>query len=451
MIANLVKGRGFRGVLEYALQEHKGYMIDSNMAGENARELAKEFGAARALHPTVANPVHHVSLSLAPGEKLSDEQWREVTQRYLEGMGFTNNQHVSCRHTDTGHEHIHIIINRISVDGKLVSDSHDYKRQEQAMRKLECEYGLQEVQSSELSLRRAPTRGEIERSLRTGQPSTKILLQELVDKALKQKLEYNEFVKQLATEKVEVIPNIASTGRISGISFKHNEITMKGGDLGRGYTWGGLQKRGLTYEQSRDASPDGHERGRTIADPSRTIGGSGGDSHANTKDTGRIGGITRAANERYVEINRRYGSKIRRTGQELQMDKKSTYGDVQNMGLLPGEVGDTSRQGTERTGRNIELNPHTTRQNARNIASPGGPKQITAMDITAHDNSDSLSAMERVHAMADAGLRYTPKQSEHDLLQSRRVGETSAESHAERDKVADHEHRAKKIDQDIEL
>ena len=87
MIAKAVKGKGFRGALEYDLTKEKGRVIDSNMAGQNPRELAAEFGEIRKLRPNLGKAVMHVSLSAAPGEKLTDEQWREVGQRYLRGMG----------------------------------------------------------------------------------------------------------------------------------------------------------------------------------------------------------------------------------------------------------------------------------------------------------------------------------------------------------------------------
>ena len=91
----------------------KGILLDTNMAGENPRELAQEFGAIRELRPGLGKAVFHASLSAAPGEQLSDEQWREIGQEYLAGMGFTDNQYVISRHTDTEHEHIHILANRI--------------------------------------------------------------------------------------------------------------------------------------------------------------------------------------------------------------------------------------------------------------------------------------------------------------------------------------------------
>jgi len=44
-------------------------------------------------------------------------------------MEFDENQYVIYRHTDTEHDHIHIIANRIRViDGSAVSDSWNYRR-----------------------------------------------------------------------------------------------------------------------------------------------------------------------------------------------------------------------------------------------------------------------------------------------------------------------------------
>ena len=37
MIAKAVKGKGFRGALEYDLNKEGGQVLDTNMAGENTR------------------------------------------------------------------------------------------------------------------------------------------------------------------------------------------------------------------------------------------------------------------------------------------------------------------------------------------------------------------------------------------------------------------------------
>jgi len=251
MIAKLIKGKGFRGALEYAMQKDKGYLLETNMAGEEPRTLAAEFGQVRALRPTLGRAVCHVAISLPPNEELSDKQWKEVADEYLKHMGYEDSQYVAVRHTDSNHSHIHIIANRITMNGEVVSDRHDYKRQEVVMRKLEKTYELSQVRDSEKSMRKAPTKGEIEHSIRTGKASTRHILQEAVNNAIRGSPDYTEFAERLERSGITPIPNMASTGRISGISFKHEKTTMKGSSLGRGYTWKALQKRGMIYEQDR--------------------------------------------------------------------------------------------------------------------------------------------------------------------------------------------------------
>ena len=253
MIAKMVKGRGFRGALEYDLTKEKGRVIDSNMAGQNPRELAAEFGEIRKLRPNLGKAVLHVSLSAAPGEKLTDEQWREVGQRYLRGMGFKDNQFVITRHTDTEHEHIHILANRITHAGEVVSDGQDYKRQETIMREIERDYGLQRVAPSIEAERKAPTKGEIEGALRTGQPSTRQQLQQICDACAKDCPSFSEYQERLEAAGVEVVPVAQLNGaKLSGLSYRLDGVTMKGSDLGKGYTAAGIQKRGISYEQDRD-------------------------------------------------------------------------------------------------------------------------------------------------------------------------------------------------------
>ncbi|GGE88693.1 relaxase/mobilization nuclease domain-containing protein [Massilia psychrophila] len=101
MIAKAIKDKGFRGALEYDLSKKQGRVIDTNMEGADPRELAREFGAIRKLRPNLGRAVRHVSLSAAPGEHLSDDQWREIGQCYLHGMGLDANQYLVTRHLDT--------------------------------------------------------------------------------------------------------------------------------------------------------------------------------------------------------------------------------------------------------------------------------------------------------------------------------------------------------------
>ena len=294
----MIKGTGFRGALEYDLRQEKGQLLDTNMAGSDARSLAREFGEVRALRPNLTKAVCHVSLSIAPGERLTDGQWRDVAQKYLESMGFKDSQYVVTKHTDTEHPHIHILANRVTMKGEVVSDSHDYKRQEALMRRLEREYGLSQVAPSRETARKAMSKGEIEHVLRTGEASARTRLQGLIDNAIKEKQELRAFINRLAQDGVETKLNQASIGRISGISFSLDGVALKGSDLGKAYSWNSVQKRGLHHEQIRYGA--GHEHGF-----GQGAGEGAPDSRPGTERGGSVGNAPEsAATARHAEIEK---------------------------------------------------------------------------------------------------------------------------------------------------
>ncbi|UTG93167.1 relaxase/mobilization nuclease domain-containing protein [Geobacter sulfurreducens] len=257
MIGKQTKGRGFRGALDYVLNPEKGILIGGNMDGKTPRELGKEFAESRMLNPDLQRPVYHVSLSLSPGEHADDFTWNEIADRYMQRMGFESSQYVVARHTDRDHEHIHIVASRIGLDGKTVSDSNDYYRSEQLIREIEKEFGLERVLSSHErdieDQKKALSAGELHKALETGTPNVKMVLQNHIDVAATYNVTMTDFVKHLERQGVQVIPNMADNGRVSGLSYRiDGQNTVKGSKLGKAYTFNGLQKRGISYNLDRD-------------------------------------------------------------------------------------------------------------------------------------------------------------------------------------------------------
>lgn len=311
MIAKMRKGAGFRGALDYDLKKEQGHILDTNMEGKTPRALATEFGVIRQLRPGLQKAVLHASISATPGEHLTDDQWCTIGHRYLQGMGFTDNQFVITRHTDTDHEHIHVLANRIRFDGQVVSDSQDWRRQEALMREIERDYGLEQVAPSRQAPRRAPTKGEIEESARTGTPSTKQQLQQLADAAARDCTSFTGYQQKLEAVGVELIAVVQmDSTKLSGLSYRLEGVMMKGSDLGKGYSASGIAKRGIIYDKDRDLaavvrchereqartpgaadrdSPpeQSQERGRAGRDPGAAGPGDGRLDGRDTRDAGR--------------------------------------------------------------------------------------------------------------------------------------------------------------------
>ncbi len=155
MIGKLVKGSSWRGAASYIMtgktptSGQRGVIIGGNMAGTTPRQLASEFAAFRKLRPTLGKAVLHVSLSPSPEDRrLTDAEFADIGQRYLEGMGFGDCPFVIVRHDDTDHPHIHLLASRITTSGDVVSDKQDFKRSETLIRQLETAFGLATVKPS---------------------------------------------------------------------------------------------------------------------------------------------------------------------------------------------------------------------------------------------------------------------------------------------------------------
>ena len=156
MLAKQVKGRDFSGCLTYVLGKPGATKIGGNVRGRDPLALSHEFSQLVHERSHLTRLVYHCALSLPPGETLNDWTWRKITKDYLEAMGFKCSQYILVKHTDTEHhQHVHIVANRLGMDGKTVSDSFDHYRCQTVVRAIENSYNLQRVSSSWESGRKA--------------------------------------------------------------------------------------------------------------------------------------------------------------------------------------------------------------------------------------------------------------------------------------------------------
>lgn len=219
----------FLRMIKYDLGKKGSLAIDSNMTGKTPKVLATEYEVVHKVHPKLRQAALHVSISAATGEKLTDDQWRELAKRFMDGMGLDNNQYFITRHTNTEHEHIHILVNRIQFDGRVTDASWDYLRCQKIMRELERDFGLQAVPSSRDVGRKELTWREVEFCLRTGIPSQRMQLQELCDAAAMDCKSFSQYQARLEAMGVELVPFIQNEGAtLRGICYRLDEVIFKG-------------------------------------------------------------------------------------------------------------------------------------------------------------------------------------------------------------------------------
>lgn len=77
---------------------------------------------------------------------------------------------------------------------------------------------------------------------RTGEKCAKTLIQEAIDTLLTSQISEDEFVQQLAVQKIKALPNRSSTGKMNGFSFEYANISFKASQLGKKYSWKNLEQ-----------------------------------------------------------------------------------------------------------------------------------------------------------------------------------------------------------------
>ena len=162
MIGRIGYGESCQGMLKYVFgKEGMRILGYGNMYSQDISQ--KFFG--RVLHfqgqrNATKNRYVHITLNLPLGEHLDDKTFQAVSREYMAQMGYGGQPYAMVRHTDTGHEHVHIITTNVDDDGKVLGIFNSYRRNVATQRYLEKKFGLSPSphtkQQRELPILRSP-------------------------------------------------------------------------------------------------------------------------------------------------------------------------------------------------------------------------------------------------------------------------------------------------------
>ncbi|MCQ8929744.1 relaxase/mobilization nuclease domain-containing protein [Escherichia albertii] len=249
-------GKSFKNRVKYILKDDHDF-ICSNMSADknNVSDLTDEFKAVSSFRRDINKPTFHAFLSVPQNEKLTDEQWEEIAKDYLKEMNIDidKHQYICVRHKDTDKNHIHIVANRIGLDGSVWLGQHSAFNTIAVCERLEVKHGLTitkglQGQKSEVS---APSKNEIEQALRTGEKPARIVLQNALQAAMTGKPDLETFVERLQAVGIEPRFNVASTGNVAGCSFSVGDVAFKGSSLGKKFSWNTIKTK-VKYDKNRD-------------------------------------------------------------------------------------------------------------------------------------------------------------------------------------------------------
>jgi Relaxase/Mobilisation nuclease domain len=120
-------------------------------------------------------PLYHAQISPEPPYRLTPEQRLDAVNTLEEQLGLKGHARAVVIHEHDGREHLHVVWARIDLEKmRAVSDSHNYRKHEEAARALERRFGHPRVQGAHAERDaidrpdRTPSRAELRQEERTG-------------------------------------------------------------------------------------------------------------------------------------------------------------------------------------------------------------------------------------------------------------------------------------------
>lgn len=111
---------------------------------EGRKAIADDIARPSRQRKPITDPVGHISLDFHPDDtpKMTDELMTEVAQDYMKKMGLTNTPYIVVRHYDKAHPHCHIVFSRVDYDGKILTQTTNFKKNERVCKALNLKHRL---------------------------------------------------------------------------------------------------------------------------------------------------------------------------------------------------------------------------------------------------------------------------------------------------------------------
>jgi len=247
MIAKIVKGKSFKGVVNYVLDKAKQtqLLVAEGVRHKNKESIIRSFVTQAGLNPKVSKTVGHISLDFSSQDKdkLSNTKMVQIAKEYLSAMGIVNTQYIIGRHYDKEHPHIHLVFNRVDNNGKTISDKNDRYRSEKICKELTEKYGMYFAQGKEnVKVHRLKepdkTKYEIYYALKATVPKSK---------------NWNELKKELQKQGITTLfKNKGSTDKIQGVMFEKNGYRFNGSKIDRQFSYSKIDSQLKQNDKAQD-------------------------------------------------------------------------------------------------------------------------------------------------------------------------------------------------------
>lgn len=232
MMAKIVHGSNFKGVVDYILDNGKGVQVVAHegLFMENKDTIAMSFDIQSQMNGKVAKPVGHIALSFSKEDepRLTNHVMAHIALEYMEKIGLRNTQFFIARHFDKESPHVHIAFNRIGNDGRTISDRNERLRSTRICKELTLKYGLH----------MADGKDNVKRNRLKEPDWTKYMLYDILKTEVGRCGNWNMLVANLNRQGVEVrFKHKGHTNEVQGVVFTMNGYHFNGSKVDKCFSY----------------------------------------------------------------------------------------------------------------------------------------------------------------------------------------------------------------------
>lgn len=199
-------------------------IFKQELIGNNPEEVSREFRMIQEQNYHCQK--NTLSFVLSPtvndGQRIHSKGFNEICRKFIEQMKLGDRQAIAFVHRDKEHTHIHLYVNRIDFRGNAYKDSFIGKRSQHAAEKVAEQLELTTVKQVQMEKEfllkdvRLEIKRRHELSLKQFSPRN-----------------FEDYMKAMETNGVNVIPSINKSGSLQGFRFELDGYNLKGSEVHR--------------------------------------------------------------------------------------------------------------------------------------------------------------------------------------------------------------------------
>ncbi len=219
MISKAKSCPGGTALFNYVVNEQKGYELFRNgLSGITPKELYSDMSIIQNQNLKCKNNTFSIVLSpsIKDGNQMSNNQLKNLTENFLKELDLDpkQRQFIAFAHTEKDHKHVHILMNRVKANGKLLKDNFISKYAQEAAHKAALAYGL--TSAKDLKEVAEKKRKNSNREVKNIIKKASYLVLKAKPKNLK------IYQTEMAKRGIQVLPTINKQGNIQGFRFIHD-------------------------------------------------------------------------------------------------------------------------------------------------------------------------------------------------------------------------------------